>query len=64
MAIWALFMFLGEFSDFATALYHSAVNFITLGYGDIVMSKRAPVAGRGRVKTHSSPTLNQRIETG
>ena len=31
MAIWAaLFMFLGEFSDFATALYHSAVNFITL----------------------------------
>ncbi|WP_321913655.1 MULTISPECIES: ion channel [unclassified Paraburkholderia] len=31
-------MFLGKFSDFATALYHSAVNFITLGYGDIVVS--------------------------
>ncbi|WP_427313376.1 ion channel [Cupriavidus sp. H39] len=39
MAIWAiLFMLLGEFSDFATALYHSGVNFATLGYGDIVMS--------------------------
>lgn len=39
MAIWAtLFMFLGEFSDFNTALYHSGVNFATLGYGDIVMS--------------------------
>ncbi|NOV27531.1 two pore domain potassium channel family protein [Cupriavidus necator] len=39
MAIWAvLFMLLGEFPDFATALYHSGVNFATLGYGDIVMS--------------------------
>lgn len=39
MAIWAvLFMLLGEFSDYATALYHSGVNFATLGYGDIVMS--------------------------
>jgi len=36
----ALFISLGELSDFATALYHSAVNFITLGYGDIVMSKQ------------------------
>ncbi|MEM5274621.1 potassium channel family protein [Cupriavidus taiwanensis] len=39
MAIWAvLFLLLGEFPDFAGALYHSAVNFATLGYGDIVMS--------------------------
>ncbi|AGW89018.1 Ion channel [Ralstonia pickettii DTP0602] len=39
MAIWAvLFMLLGEFSDYPTALYHSGVNFATLGYGDIVMS--------------------------
>ncbi|WP_042884277.1 ion channel [Cupriavidus necator] len=39
MAIWAvLFMLLGEFRDYATALYHSGVNFATLGYGDIVMS--------------------------
>jgi hypothetical protein len=40
IAIWAgLFMLLGEFGDFDTALYHSGVNFATLGYGDIVMSK-------------------------
>jgi len=40
MAIWAaLFLLLGEFPDFTTALYHSGVNFVTLGYGDIVMSK-------------------------
>ena len=39
MAIWAvLFLLLGEFEDFSTALYHSAVNFVTLGYGDIVMT--------------------------
>ncbi|BCG00448.1 hypothetical protein PPGU19_050160 [Paraburkholderia sp. PGU19] len=36
---------LSEFSDFATALYHSAVNFITLGYGDIVMSKQWRMLG-------------------
>ena len=41
MVIWALlFLVIGEFSDFTTALYHSAVNFVTLGYGDIVMSDR------------------------
>ena len=40
MVIWALlFIVLGEFGDFTTALYHSAVNFVTLGYGDIVMSQ-------------------------
>lgn len=40
MAVWAmLFLSLGEFPDYTTALYHSAVNFATLGYGDIVMSK-------------------------
>jgi len=38
--IWAgLFMYLGEFTDFTTAAYHSAVNFATLGYGEIVMSE-------------------------
>ena len=41
LAIWAtLFMFLGEFDDVAKAVYFSAVNFATLGYGDIVMSER------------------------
>ncbi len=29
-----------EFADFALAFYHSAVNYTTLGYGDIVMSSR------------------------
>jgi hypothetical protein len=46
MAIWAaLFMLLGEFSDFTTALYHSGVNFSTLGYGDIVMSRHWRILG-------------------
>lgn len=46
MAIWAiLFIVLGEFGDFATALYHSGVNFATLGYGDIVMSERWRLLG-------------------
>lgn len=36
---WAiLFVFCGEFSEFGIAYYHSAVNYTTLGYGDIVMS--------------------------
>jgi hypothetical protein len=39
VAIWAAsFLACGEFGDFHTAFYHSAVNFSTLGYGDIVMS--------------------------
>lgn len=39
VAIWALlFQILGEFQHFRDAFYHSAVNFATLGYGDIVMS--------------------------
>lgn len=37
-AIWAmLFVYIGQFQDFETAFYHSAVNFTSLGYGDIVM---------------------------
>jgi hypothetical protein len=40
VAAWAAgLMACGEFRDFPTALYHSAVNFTTLGYGDIVMSR-------------------------
>lgn len=46
VAIWAgLFMYLGEFSDFLTAFYHSAVNFASLGYGDIVMSEKWRLLG-------------------
>jgi hypothetical protein len=46
IAIWAaVFIYLGEFSDFTTAGYHSAVNFATLGYGDIVMSEDHRILG-------------------
>ncbi|VVO17243.1 potassium channel family protein [Pseudomonas fluorescens] len=46
IAIWAaLFMFLDEFDNFAAALYHSGVNFATLGYGDIIMSTRWRLLG-------------------
>jgi len=39
MALWAvLFVVCGEFPAFGTAFYHSAVNFTTLGYGDVVMT--------------------------
>jgi voltage-gated potassium channel Kch len=45
-ATWAaLFNALGEFTDFLTAFYHSAVNFTSLGYGDIVMSERWRLLG-------------------
>jgi hypothetical protein len=40
MTLWAvLFVACGEFRHFDTAFYFSAVNFTTLGYGDIVMSE-------------------------
>jgi Ion channel len=39
IGFWAvLYMICGEFSDFSTAYYHSAVNYTSLGYGDIIMS--------------------------
>jgi len=39
IALWALvFARCGEFPDFAAAVYHSAENYTTLGYGDVVMS--------------------------
>ena len=39
IAFWGLlFMICGEFSDFGTAFYHSAVNYTSLGYGDLLMS--------------------------
>jgi hypothetical protein len=46
IAIWAmLFIYLGEFTDFLTAFYHSTVNFASLGYGDIVMSEKWRLLG-------------------
>jgi hypothetical protein len=44
--IWALlFQMLGEFNTLSDAFYHSAVNFSTLGYGDLVMSERHRLLG-------------------
>ena len=38
-AFWAaLFVICGEFPDFGAAFYHSAVNYTSLGYGDVIMS--------------------------
>jgi drug/metabolite transporter (DMT)-like permease len=46
VAIWAwLFMLIGEFENYADAFYHSAVNFASLGYGDIVMSEKYRLLG-------------------
>jgi hypothetical protein len=46
VAIWGwLYQVLGEFDRFEAAFYHSAVNFATLGYGDIVMSEQHKLLG-------------------
>jgi hypothetical protein len=37
--LWAvLFVTLGEFQEFGTAYYHSAVNYTSLGYGDLLLT--------------------------
>jgi Ion channel len=39
IALWAaLFVMCGEFKSFELAFYHSAVNYTTLGYGDLIMT--------------------------
>ena len=39
IAFWAVLLVrCGEFQDFGMAYYHSAVNYTTLGYGDLIMS--------------------------
>jgi Ion channel len=46
IALWAvLFRLCGEFPGFEVAYYHSAVNYSSLGYGDIVMSARWRLLG-------------------
>lgn len=46
IALWAAsFMWIGEFEKFSEAFYHSAVNFASLGYGDIVMSEEWRLLG-------------------
>jgi hypothetical protein len=39
IGLWAVVLVLcGEFREFATAYYHSAVNYATLGYGDLLLT--------------------------
>ena len=39
IGVWAvLFVWCGEFPALSTAYYHSAVNYTTLGYGDLIMT--------------------------
>jgi hypothetical protein len=39
IALWAvLFVICDEFQEFGIAYYHSAVNYTTLGYGDVIMT--------------------------
>ena len=46
VSVWALlFMICGEFQEFGFAYYHSAVNYTTLGYGDVVMTPRWKLLG-------------------
>lgn len=46
IAVWGtLFVWLGEFDELYEAIYHSAVNYASLGYGDIVMSKAWKLLG-------------------
>lgn len=46
IGVWALlFVLLREFERFPDAFYHSAVNFASLGYGDIVMSAEHRLLG-------------------
>ena len=40
-----LFVMLKEFTNYHVAVYHSAVNFASLGYGDIVMSEKWKMLG-------------------
>jgi ion channel len=46
IVLWGfLFVWLDEFGEPYEAIYHSAVNFTSLGYGDVVMSKRWKLLG-------------------
>ena len=46
IALWGfLFVGLGEFEEVYPAVYHSAVNFTSLGYGDIVMKEEWKLLG-------------------
>ena len=39
ITVWAVvFVLCGELPEFGIAYYHSAVNYTTLGYGDVIMT--------------------------
>lgn len=44
--LWAaIYLYLGEFTDFSQALYFSAVTSTTLGYGDVTLSPDWQILG-------------------
>ena len=46
ITLWGiLLLMLGELDELYEAIYHSAVNFASLGYGDFVMSKNRKLLG-------------------
>ena len=46
IALWGwLFVWLGEFEELYPAIYHSGVNFTSLGYGDVVMTQEWKLLG-------------------
>jgi hypothetical protein len=46
IALWGvLFVWLGEFAELYPAIYHSGVNFTSLGYGDVVMNQEWKLLG-------------------
>jgi hypothetical protein len=46
VCLWAVTtMLVGEFEELGTALFHSAVNYASLGYGDIIMSSAWKLLG-------------------
>jgi hypothetical protein len=46
IALWGwLFVLLGEFDALYPSIYHSAVNFTSLGYGDVVMNQEWKLLG-------------------
>ena len=46
IGLWGVvFLWLGEFEQAYDAIYHSAVNFSSLGYGDIVMTRERRLLG-------------------
>jgi len=46
IGLWAvLFVICGEFPEFGAAFYHSGVNYTTLGYGDVIMTRSWKLLG-------------------